>query len=113
MIKKSDCDPKYIAQNIGTIKKEADLVDYITDRIEQCAVSDIVPIKKKRGMSNYNCFSKVQYKKEKQIAKQENRKPISFKEMIKAKAWSTLSDKQKNVWRDLAKEGCPPRLYGE
>jgi len=106
--KSESCDPKYILQNIEGIKGKADKLDYISDRLKQCAIT---PARKKRGMTNYNCFSKVQYKKEKQIAEQENRKPISFKDMLKAKAWRLQSDKQKEMWRRHAKEGCPPRLW--
>jgi len=111
--KSEACDPKYVLQNIESIKRKPDKLDYIADRLEQCAITPAPAPKKKRGMSNYNCFSKVQYKKEKQIAEQENRKPISFKDMLKAKAWSLQSDKQKEMWRRHAKEGCLPRLWGE
>lgn len=109
--KAETCDPKYIVQNIGAIKKEADKVDYITNTLERCAVIPAPTKRKKRGMSNFNCFSKVQYKKEKKFAEQENRTPISFKDMLKAKAWSLQSDKQKEMWRRHAKEGCPPQLW--
>jgi len=112
MSKSESCDPKYVLQNIEGIKKKVDKLDYLTERFEQCAIPTTPTTKKKRKMSGYNCHTKVQYKIEKKSAKQENRKPISFKEMIKAKAWSTLSDKQKATWNHLAEEGCPPRLWG-
>lgn len=52
-------------------------------------------------MSGYNCFTKVQIKK--------TGRPL--KEVVKAKTWSTLEPKQKETWKSLALEGCPPRLW--
>ena len=95
---------------MGSIKKDANKLDFIADTLKRCAIA---PAKTKRLMSGYNCFSKVQYKLEKKSAEQESRKPISFKEMIKARAWSTLEPKQKETWKSLALEGCPPRLWEE
>ena len=82
--------------------------------LETCAIEipslgrqKIVPIKKKREMSGYNCFTKNLYTTEKKTAKAESRKPMVFRELIKMKTWSTLEDKQKNTWKHLAKQGCP------
>ena len=51
-------------------------------------------------MSGYNCFVRVMVKKGQ-----------PFKEVVKFKAWNTLSDKQKASWKSLANVGCPPRLW--
>jgi len=106
------CDPKYIVKNIGAIKKEVDKVDYIADTLQRCTVS---PPKKKRGMTNYNCFMRVQNKVEQKKAKQENRDPVPFKELLRivkqSGSWNLQTDKQKKMWRRHANEGCPPRLW--
>jgi len=98
-IKQPECDPKYVLQNLNSLKKEATKLDYLTDILERCVIQK-PSTKKKRGLTNYNCFVKVMVKKGQ-----------SFKEVVKSKAWSQLSDKQKSVWKSLAKEGCPPRLW--
>ncbi len=67
----------------------------------------IKPIKIKRQMSGYNCFTKNLYATEKKNAQAENREHISYKELIKMKTWGTLQDKQKNTWKGLAKQDCP------
>lgn len=54
-------------------------------------------------MSGYNCFVKVQIKK--------TGKPL--KKVVKAKTWGTLEPRQKSVWKDLALDGCSPRLWEE
>ena len=115
MIKKSEsCEPRYIYQNLEATKDEGDKIKYISDTLERCAISDTAPTtKKKRGMSGYNCYNKVQYKAEKKIAKQENRKPIPYIKMVKTKGWSQEDQKAKDIWKNLASEGCPPRLWGE
>jgi len=98
-IKKSEsCKPLYILQNLGSIKQEANKLDFISDTLKRCAIA---PAKTKRLMSGYNCFVKVQIKK--------TGKPLT--EVVKAKTWSTLEPKQKATWKNLAKEGCPPRLW--
>lgn len=97
---KPSCDPEYVLQNLNSLKKEATKLDYLTDTLERCAIQKAPITKKKRAMTNYNCFVKVMVKKGQ-----------SFKEVVKSKAWSQLSDKQKATWKDLAKEGCPPRLW--
>jgi len=83
--------------------------------LEVCAIDvpslgkkKIVPIKRKRPMSGYNCFTKNLYAVEKQKAEAEKRKPMSYKELISMKTWGTLPIKQKSTWNDLAKQGCPP-----
>lgn len=73
-------------------------MDYITNTLERCSLPST---KKKRGLSGYNCFIKVAIKK--------SGKPL--KEVVQAKGWSTLEDKQKSVWKDLALDGCSPKLY--
>ena len=82
--------------------------------LEQCAIEipslgrqKIVPVKPKRMMSGYNCFTKNLYAAEKKSAEAENRDHISFRELIKMKTWGTIPPKQKNIWKDLAKQGCP------
>ncbi len=107
----TSCEPRYILQNLEATKNKADKIDYIHDTLERCAITTPTT-KKKRVMSGYNCFTKVQYKIEKKSAKQENRKPIPFKEMLKARGWSQLEDKSKTRWDSRAKEGCDsPRLW--
>ncbi len=61
----------------------------------------------KREMSGYNCFTKNLYAAEKKTAENEGRKPMSYKQLISMKTWSTTPDKQKGIWNDLAKQGCP------
>lgn len=99
MSKSESCDAKYIYQNLEATKDKGDKIKYIADTLERCAVSTI---KKKRKMSGYNCFVKVSVKKGQ-----------PFMSVIKAKGWSTLSDKQKNTWKHHASEDCPPRLWQE
>ena len=99
IIKKMSCDPKSVFQNLEVIKEPENRFTYIKDTFKRCAIATPTT-KKKRKMTNYNCFVKVMVKKGQ-----------SFKEVVKSKAWSTLSDKQKATWKDLANEGCPPRLW--
>lgn len=78
--------------------------------LKVCAID--VPIGKKRVkrkgvMSGYNCFTKNLYAAEKRRAEAENRKPMSYSELLKMKTWGTLEDKQKSHWSGLAKQGCP------
>lgn len=96
----TSCEARYILQNIEALKNKSNQLDYLTDTLERCTVATTPTTKKKRALTNYNCFVKVMVKKGQ-----------SFKEVVKSKAWSTLSDKQKATWKDLAKEGCPPRLW--
>lgn len=51
-------------------------------------------------MSGYNCFIRVSVKKGQ-----------PFKKVVKSRVWSTLEPKQKETWKNLALEGCPPRLW--
>ncbi|MEE9378847.1 MAG: hypothetical protein V3V33_12520 [Candidatus Lokiarchaeia archaeon] len=91
--KKQTCDPKYVLQNLEVIKKKTDKVDYLEDRLSMCGI----PTKrKKRQMSGYNCFVKNQIRKTGE----------PFIKVVKARTWSTFSDKQKNTWNNSAKEGC-------
>ena len=71
------------------------------------AVKGTKGFKKKRAMSGYNCFTKTLYTAEKDKAKKENRKPMSYSELLKMKTWSTLEAKQKLHWGGLAEMGCP------
>ena len=79
--------------------------------LKVCAID--VPIKGKvrakrtRPMSGYNCFTKNLYAAEKRRAERENRKPMSYSELLKMKTWRTLEDKQKAHWGGLAQQGCP------
>lgn len=98
-IKQPECDPKYILQTIEALQEPKNKLEYISDTLERCAIQK-APTKKKRKMSGYNCFVKVMVKKGQ-----------PFKEVVKSKAWRTLSDKNKATWKDLADEGCPPRLW--
>ncbi|KKL55832.1 hypothetical protein LCGC14_2251490 [marine sediment metagenome] len=68
----------------------------------------ITPVKRKRAMTGYNCFTKNLYAAEKKTAEREGRKPMSYKQLISMKTWSTTPDKQKGIWNDLATQGCPP-----
>jgi len=52
--------------------------------------------KKKRAMSGYNCYTKIQTKKHGK----------SFQEVLQEKGWSKLSDKEKEEYNKMAKEGC-------
>ena len=63
--------------------------------------------KRKGAMSGYNCFTKNLYAAEKRRAERENKKPMSYSELLKMKTWSTLEDKQKSHWNSLAQQGCP------
>ena len=114
MSKAESCDVKWILQNLEATNKKADKLDYLKNTLERCAIPDTTTTttRKKRKMSGYNCFAKVSYKIEKKTAEQKNRKPISFKEMLKAKTWSTFDNKQKSIWKHHANDGCPPRLWG-
>lgn len=79
--------------------------------LKVCSID--VPVKgkaraKRKGvMSGYNCFTKNLYAAEKRRAETENRKPMSYSELLKMKTWRTLEDKQKAHWKSLAKQGCP------
>ena len=95
-----NCDPKYILQNLEATKNKASKLDYITDTLERCAIATTPFTKKKRGMTGYNCFIRVAVKNGQK-----------FKEVVKSKAWSQLTDKSKESWKSLANEGCPPRLW--
>lgn len=83
--------------------------------LEVCAIEvpslgkkRITPVRKqKREMTGYNCFTKNLYAAEKQKAEKENRKPMSYKNLISMKTWGTLPEKQQNTWSSLAKQGCP------
>jgi len=87
-------------QNLGSIKKDANKLDFIAGALKRCAV--VSPAKAKKSMSGYNCFVKVQIKK--------TGRPL--KEVVKARTWSTLEPEQKTTWDHLAKkEGCPARLW--
>ena len=97
---KPSCDPKYVLQNLNSLKKEATKLDYLTDTLERCAIQKAPTTKKKRAMSGYNCFIRVAVKKGQK-----------FKDVVKSKAWRTLSDQIKASWSNLAKEGCPQRLW--
>lgn len=101
MASSESCAPIYIVQNLGGIKKDSDKVTYIKDTLERCSIAPTPTKRKKRPMSGYNCFIRVSVKKGE-----------PFKKVVKAKTWSTFSDKQKSTWNHLAKEGCPPRLWG-
>lgn len=91
------CDPKYILQNLGALKKDTNKISYISDTLERCAITTTTT-KKKRPMTGYNCFVRVMSKR-------------GNKNVIKSRAWSTLEDKQKETWKNSAKEGCLPRLW--
>ena len=94
------CDPKYVWQNLGVLKTDKSKFEYLADTLKRCSVVSPI-IKKKRGMSGYNCFVKVSVKKGQ-----------PFKEVIKSRAWSQLEPKAKETWNRLAKnEGCSPRLW--
>lgn len=94
------CTPIYILQNLEGIKKDSGKLEYLKDILERCAIAS--PTKRrKRTMTGYNCSIKVQMKK--------TGKPLIA--VVKARAWSTFSDKQKSTWNHLALEGCPPRLW--
>lgn len=97
---KTSCEPRYILQNIEALKSKSTQLDYLSDTLERCAIQKAPITKKKRKMSGYNCFVKVMVKKGQ-----------PFKDVVKSKAWSTLSDKNKASWKNLADEGCPPRLW--
>jgi len=78
--------------------------------LKTCAIS--VPVKGKkvkrtRPMSGYNCFTSNLFKAEKRRAETENRKPMSYGELLKMKTWGTLEAKQKTHWNELAQQGCP------
>lgn len=94
------CTPIYVLQNLEVIKKESDRLDYITDTLERCSIAPLIK-RKKRQMTGYNCFVRVSVKKGQ-----------PFKKVIKSGAWSQLEPKSKEHWKHLAKEGCPPRLWG-
>ncbi len=95
---KPSCEARYILQTLGSIKQEANKLDYLKDTLERCTVFTTP----KRKLSGYNCFIKVAIKK--------SGKPL--KEVVKAKTWSTLEAKQKSHWVNLANEGCNnPRLW--
>lgn len=66
----------------------------------------IKPVKKKRTLSGYNCFTSTLYDAEKKKAKKEKRKPMAYSELLKMKTWSTLEAKQKLHWKGLADMGC-------
>lgn len=36
--KPESCDPKYILQNLGSIKKDANKLDFISDTLVRCAI---------------------------------------------------------------------------
>ena len=110
-VKDPDCDPKYIYQNLGTIKDVGNKIKYIGDIIEKCATPYTAPTtKKKRGMTGYNCYNSILYNKLKEDAKRENREPPSYIGMIRGKAWSQEEPKTKEHYNHLAKGGCIPRL---
>ena len=67
----------------------------------------ITPVKRKRAMTGYNCFTKNLYAAEKKTAKAKGIKPKSYGELLKMKTWGTLTDKNKLIWKDLATQGCP------
>jgi len=67
----------------------------------------ITPVKRKRVMSGYNCFTKNLYAAEKKTAEAKGIKPKSYGELLKMKTWGTLTDKNKAIWNDLATQGCP------
>lgn len=94
------CDPKYILQNLGALKKESSKLEYLTDTLARC---NLVPSKKrkKRAMSGYNCFVRVAVKKGE-----------DFKKVVKSGAWKQLEQKSKEHFKNLAKQGCDnPRLW--
>ena len=69
-----------------------------------------MPVKKSRikgKMSGYNCFTKTIYAAEKEKAKDEKRKPMSYSDLLRMKTWSTLEEKTKTHWNGLAEQGCP------
>lgn len=103
-IKKTEpsCDPKFILQNLGALKKDSSKLDYIKDTLVRCAVVSPAKKKVKRSMSGYNCFVRVSVKKGQ-----------PFKKVVKSGAWKQLEDKSKEHWKSLAKEGCPQRLWEE
>ena len=100
--KQPNCAPRYILQNLESLKEKSTKLEYITNTLERCTITSPTIKQKKRGMSGYNCFVKVSVKKGQ-----------PFKQVVKSKAWSTLEDKQKETWKNLANEGCPPRLWEE
>lgn len=107
----SMCEPQSIVDGLEAIDNNDDKVDYVVNILDSCGVitktSGAGKKKAKRPMTGYNCFTKNLYAAEKEIAKDEKRKPMSFKEMISMKTWSTLEDKKKRTWDDIAKQGCP------
>ena len=92
---KTSCNPRYILQNLDVLKNKPNRLEYLTDTLERCATT---PITKKRAMSGYNCFVRVMSKK-------------GNKNVIKSRSWSQLEDKSKAHWKNLAKEGCSPKLW--
>ena len=79
--------------------------------LKVCSID--VPVKGKKkakrtgAMSGYNCFTKNLYAAEKRRAESGNKKPMSYSDLLKMKTWSTLEDKQKTHWNELAQQGCP------
>lgn len=88
-------------------KAFAQLLKVCAIEVPSLGKQKIVPLKRKRPMSGYNCFTKNMYAAEKRRAEAEKRNPMSYSDLLKMKTWSTLETKQKSHWDGLAKQGCP------
>jgi len=88
------CKPQTIVDSIEAIDNNADKVAYVTNMLKTCTISKPTKKKAKRKMSGYNC-----YLRHCAIEK-------SFPECLKERGWAKLSDKDKDKYKELAKEGC-------
>lgn len=90
------CKPQTIVDTIEAIDNNEDKIAYVSNVLKTCAIPKPTKkkVKAKRKMSGYNCYLRHCAVKK------------SFPECLKERGWAKLSDKDKDKYKEFAKEGC-------